>query len=192
MADAKESKEPARTEHGHLISEAVSAYQKELRRGDIEAATYWGLLVFRKTPSYIWRRTMVAAAEGVGMAAPEVVIQVGILNQMYRAAAEGSWSTSPHHLTMAITLICQAPKSTAVEDLQTLVLESIKDGQTRPVPEYAKDAHTKAGKAAGRSWRDWYSGRLSMGIPLNEYVHRIWKLRPAWRPPEVPDPEKLL
>jgi hypothetical protein len=82
MGEAKDPKEPARTEHGHLIAESVSAYQKYLRRSDFENALYFALLVYRRAPSYIWRRTLIAAAEDVGLADVEAVMRVGQLFAM--------------------------------------------------------------------------------------------------------------
>jgi replication-associated recombination protein RarA len=190
MAEPKEStKEPARTEHGHLISEAVSAYQKLLRRSDLEGALYFGLLVYRKAPAYIWRRTLIAVVEDIGLASVETVLQVGILHSMWAGAARDSWSTSPHHLTMAIMLMCASgvAKDSSVEDCQTLTVERIKDGQVRSIPPFALDAHTKAGKAAGATWRSWYADRLAAGMPVNPFLEQLWRLRPEWSPEERQD-----
>jgi hypothetical protein len=55
MPDAKESKKPAQDEQWHVIAEAVSAYQKLLGRSDLEGALHFGVLVYRKAPSYIWQ-----------------------------------------------------------------------------------------------------------------------------------------
>ncbi len=152
--EPERKKEPTTTALGYQLGVAASALQKEIRRGDVEAAVYWGLLLWKKAPHYAWKRVLVAAAEDVGLAAPEVVAQVGVLNGMYRAAKEGAWYVSPHHFTMAVVLLCRAPKSTEIEDLQTWTLELIKAGEKREVPVYALDAHTQEGKAAGASWRD--------------------------------------
>jgi replication-associated recombination protein RarA len=151
--------------------------------GDAEAAVFWGLELWRTAPHYCWKRVLVTAGEDVGLAAPEVVAQVGVLNAMYRAAKEGAWYVSPHHLTMAIVLLARAPKSTEIEDLQTWTIELIKAGMKRDVPAYALDAHTKA---PGKTWADWYRDRASF-IPANEYTKRIWALKPEWCPPELRD-----
>jgi replication-associated recombination protein RarA len=180
--DPEKKKKPTTTALGYQLGVVASALQKEIRRGDVEAAAYWGLLLWKKAPHYAWKRVLVTAAEDVGLAAPSVVAQVGVLNGMYRAAKEGAWYVSPHHFTMAVVLLCRALKSTEVEDLQTWTLELIKAGVKREVPAYALDAHTQEGKAAGASWRDWYSGRLAMGVPVNHYTERIWEMKPEWKP----------
>jgi replication-associated recombination protein RarA len=173
---------PKETKLGYQLGVVASALQKEIRRGDVEAAVYWGLLLWKTAPHYAWKRVLVTAAEDVGLAAPEVVAQVGVLNGMYRAAKEGAWYVSPHHFTMAVVLLCRAPKSTEIEDLQTWTLELIKAEVKRDVPAYAVDAHTQEGKAAGKTWADWYRDRVSFGIPTNEYTERIWALKPEWKP----------
>jgi replication-associated recombination protein RarA len=186
-SDPDRNKEPTTTALGYPLGVVASALQKEIRRGDVEAAVYWGLLLWKKAPPYAWKRVLVTAAEDIGLAAPEIVTQVGVLNGMYRAAKEGAWYVSPHHFTMAVVLLSRARKSTEIEDLQTWTLELIKAGVKREVPEYALDAHTQQGKAAGASWRDWYAGRLAMGMPVNEYTRRLWAMKPEWRPAELQD-----
>jgi replication-associated recombination protein RarA len=181
MGQPKEKKDVL-TKLGYPLGVVASALQKEIRRGDVDAAEYWGLLLWQKAPHYAWKRVLITAAEDIGLGAPEVVTQVGILNTMYRAAKEGAWYVSPHHFTMAVMLLCRAPKSTEVDDLQNWTLELIKGEVKREVPPYALDAHTNAGKAAGASLRDWYAGRVAMGVPVNEYTKRIWAMKPEWKP----------
>lgn len=102
---------------------------------------------------------LITAAEDVGLAAPDMVATVCALAQAWRAAKENSWYVSPHHLTMAVMLLCRAAKSTEVEDLQSLTQELIKRGHRRPIlPEYL-DAHTKGGKERKAIWDEWYRNR---------------------------------
>lgn len=169
---------------GYQFDEVASALQKEIRRGDEEAAVYWGLLLHDASPHYVWKRVLITAAEDVGLAAPGVVAQVSALAQAWSFCRQNSWYVSPHHLTMAIVLLCRSPKSTEVEDLQSLTLEGQKRGEKREMPEYALDAHTKAGKQAGASWSDWYRDRHKLfGVPVNQYTEKLWALVPEWRPP---------
>jgi replication-associated recombination protein RarA len=177
----KERQAPPTTALGYKVDEVASALQKEIRRSDIEAAVFWGLLLFKKSPTYAWKRVLTTASEDIGLAAPEVVAQVAALSWAWTCAKAGAWYASPHPLTLAIVLLCRAPKDTTVEDLQQVVLQQIKAGVRREMPSYAVDQHTAAGKAAGKTDRDWYAGRLTM-IPANEWTRRIWELRPEWKP----------
>jgi len=165
------------------FDEVASAFQKEIRRGDVRAAMYWGHLLYGETPYYAWKRLLVAAAEDIGLAAPDVVEKVCGLALAWRICREKSYYVSPHHFSMAVMLLCAAPKSTEVEDLQTLTLEAIKSGERREIPEYAKDAHTEAGKAAGKTWADWYFGRHTIcGVSVNAFTEELWRLKPDWDP----------
>jgi len=165
------------------FGEVASAFQKEIRRGDVRAAMYWGHLLYGEAPYYGWKRALVTAAEDVGLAAPEVVEKVCGLALAWRICREKSYFVSPHHFSMAVMLLCAAPKSTEVEDLQTLTLEAIKGGERREIPEYARDAHTEAGKAAGKTWADWYRDRHRVGTALvNPFTLELWEKKPDWDP----------
>jgi replication-associated recombination protein RarA len=184
----REAKDRERlTKLGYRLDEVTSALQKEIRRGDEEAAVYWALLLYDAAPYYAWKRVLITAAEDIGPAAPDVVAQVCALAQAWRMCRESAWYVSPHHLTMAVVLLCRAPKSTEVEDLQTLTLELIKRGHRRPVlPEYL-DAHTRAGRERGATWREWYENRHRvLGVPVNKYTRRLWEVFPEWEPTGLP------
>jgi len=175
---------------GYAFDEVASALQKEIRRGDEVAAVYWGLLLQSAAPFYAWKRVLITAAEDIGLGDPVAVQQVCALGMAWWQCKQKSYYVSEHHLTMAIVLLCRAQKSTEVEDLQSLVLEQIgliDKGQRRPMPEYAVDGHTKRGKAKGlgKTWDDWYANRIRFGIRPNAYTHRLWALKPDWKPADL-------
>ena len=173
------------TKLGYAFDEVTSAMQKEIRRGDEEAAVYWALLLHAKSPQYCWKRVLVTAAEDIGLGDPEVVAQVYSLAAGWKVAKEGAWYLSPHALTMAVVLLCRAKKDTTIEDLQTLSMELIRRNVKREMPGYALDYHTRVGKQRGGTDAEWYRTRhLLFGIPINEYTRRLWKLVPKWRPEE--------
>ena len=100
------------TKYGVTVSEAASAMQKEIRKGDERAAVYWALVLAEAAPSYAWKRIMVTAAEDVGIGAPDVVAQVYALALGWKMCKDGSWYVSPHAITLAVMLLCRAPKDT--------------------------------------------------------------------------------
>lgn len=165
------------------FGEVASAFQKEIRRGAERDALFWGHLLYDAAPHYAWKRLLVTAAEDVGLAAPDTVERVCGLALAWRICRERSYYVSPHHFTMAVVLLCRAPKSTEIEDLQTLILDEIKSGVRKSIPEYARDAHTEAGRAAGKTWADWYFGRHTIcGVPVNQYAEELWRVKPEWHP----------
>ena len=170
---------------GYEFGEVVSALQKEIRRGDEEAAVFWGTLLYEASPYYLWRRLLVIAAEDVGFGSPETVTLVNALASGWKLAKEGAYGLSGHAPMMAIMAMCRAPKSTEVEDLQSLTIALIGKGQGRPIlPEYI-DGHTKRGKAAGATWDQWYADRhRRFKMPVNRYTEMLWQMEPSWRPKE--------
>jgi len=176
-------KKPKELRLGYKFDEVTSAMQKEIRRGDVEAAVYWGLILHEQAAVYAWKRVLVTAAEDVGLASPETVHKVYSLALGWKMAKEGSWYVSPHALTMAIVLLCRARKSTEIEDLQSYTLELFKRGVKREMPEYAVDGHTAAGKEKKLPWSDWYRFRHAAdgaNIPVNQYTRRLAKMVPSW------------
>lgn len=170
---------------GYEFGEVVSALQKEIRRGDEEAAVYWATLLYESNPFYLWRRLLIIAAEDVGFGDPAAVTLVNALAAGWKFAKEGSYGLSGHAPMMAVMAMCRAKKSTEVEDLQSLTLALIGRGVTREIlPEYL-DGHTKRGKARGVGWDRWYFDRhVTFGIPVNRYTEQLWQLEPSWRPKE--------
>jgi putative ATPase len=173
---------------GYELGEVASALQKEIRRGDVEAAVYWALLLYDAAPFYVWKRILVIACEDVGLADPQAVRDTYQLALGWRFAKENAWFVSPHAVTMAVVRLAEAPKSTEIEDLQSWTLERIKRGEKLPILREYQDGHTKAGKERGATWKEWYHDRhVTFGIPVNEYTRRLWELQPDWKPdlPEV-------
>jgi len=174
---------------GYEFSTVSSALQKEIRRGHVEAAVYWGLLLYGAAPQYAFKRVLTAAAEDVGFGDPDVVAKVCSMAAAWKAAKEASFYVSPHLFTMSVVMLCRAQKSTWLEDLQTSILWPMRTdkknatGWRRPVLPEHEDAHTAAGKTQGATWSQWYRDRhIRFGIPVNEYTKRIWELYPEWRP----------
>jgi hypothetical protein len=180
------------TKLGYPLGVVTSAMQKEIRRADVEAAVYWGTLLFDRSPHYAWKRVLVTAAEDVGFANVPAVRLTCELAQAWRLAKENAWYVTGHHLTMAIMALCghdltptQDGRSTEVEDLQTWTLDQIKRGVKRPILECYIDGHTAQGKAVGKTWDEWYRDRhVTFGIPVNSYTWRIWECHPEWCPEE--------
>jgi replication-associated recombination protein RarA len=179
----KEQKEPPEKllKGVYRFDEVTSALQKEIRRGDEEAAVYWAMILYSSSPQYLWKRLMVTAAEDIGLADPETVHRVYTLALGWKMSKESSWYVSPHSATMAVVLLCRAPKSTEIEDFQSYTLEAIKQGVKREMPQYAIDGHTKQGKEKKIPWGQWYAFRhKTAGIPVNKWTRKLAEINPVW------------
>ena len=134
------------------------------------------------SPLFSSKSFLITAAEDIGLSAPDVVAQVSALAQAWEFCRKMSYYVSPHHLTMAVMLLCRAPKSTEVEDAQTYIMEKKKQGWRLEIPEWALDAHTKRGRALkGENWAEWYRFRHEVAkIPENRYTQKLKEIKPEW------------
>lgn len=184
----EEEKPPRLTKLGQRLDEAVSAMQKECRRGDERAAVYWTLLVYRADAFLAWKRLLVISAEDIGFGDPAMVVLVGQLHSMWLAAKQVGWGVSAHHVVMAAMALSRARKSCEVEDLLSLTNEELKRKLLRPILEEYVDGHTARGKAEKRPWSSWYRFRHAVcGIPISAYTRALWRLKPQDAPADLQD-----
>jgi replication-associated recombination protein RarA len=141
-------------EHGYPLSEAISALQKEIRRGNEEAAMYWALELENGYPQYLWHRLEVIVNEDIGPAAPEVIVLVHTLKQQYmEMIARPGQASELLCLANAILAMCRSEKSRLADNFMTVVQqERAQNGLKLEVPDYALDKHTLKGKQKGRGW----------------------------------------
>ena len=158
------------TKLGYVFGEVTSAYQKEVRRGDEEAALWWGMELYETSMFYFWKRTLIIACEDVGDA--EVVQKIAALMQGWEFCKKTSWYVDPQSVVMAILILCRAKKSTEVDDAKNLILHRRAKGLKPPIPLYALDVHTQQGKQMGATEKDWYRER-NQTIAGNQYREKL-------------------
>lgn len=143
-----------KTKGSYHLSEAISALQKEIRRGKEEAAMFWALELENSFPQYLWHRLEVIVNEDIGPAAPDVIVLVHALKQQYiDMVARAGQASELLCLSNAILAMCRSEKSRLADNFLTVVLqERAQKGLKLEVPDYALDKHTLAGKRKGRGW----------------------------------------
>src|SRR5215208_7546633 len=120
-----------RTPNGHRAGEVASALQKSIRRGLEAEALYWASeLDLAGFPDYLWRRLRIIASEDVGMAAPEVAVQVRALSQNFndqrkhnKTSKTGSRSGERLFIAQAVMILCRTEKSRMVDHAVMAVWE---------------------------------------------------------------------
>lgn len=127
-----------------LYYHILSAYCKSLRGSDVTAALYYAnrLIASGMQPQILARRLIAHAAEDVGMADPQALVQA--CSALYAldnlGMPEGNLA-----LSQAIIYVCRAPKDNrvllAMEQAQNDALNHADDR----IPDYLKN-HTEAGK----------------------------------------------
>lgn len=161
QAEEKEAKknEPTMTKRGYPLDEVTSAMHKEIRLGNEEGALFWGMELYEAAPYYFWKRILIQAAEDVGMADPNVMVQVNALVQAWDFCKKHSrFYVDPQHVTMALLILCRAPKSAEVDDAKNWLEQRIKAGWRLDPPDYSIDAHTRRGREMGRKDNSGFYG----------------------------------
>ncbi|HKJ72576.1 MAG TPA: replication-associated recombination protein A [Alphaproteobacteria bacterium] len=127
-----------REEHYNLIS----ALHKSLRGSDVDAALYWlaRMLAGGEEPLYIARRLVRFAAEDIGMADPNALVQAVAAKDMYDflGSPEGEIG-----IAQCVIYLATAPKSNAVyKALGAATREAKQAGSLMP-PKHILNAPTK-------------------------------------------------
>ena len=143
-----------RTKGGYPLSEAISALQKEIRRGNEEPAMFWAMEIEDGYPAYLWHRLEVIVNEDIGPAAPEVIVLVHALKQQYSdMLARPGQASELLCLSNAILAMCRSEKSRLADNFLTVVHQERAQKKLHlDVPDYALDKHTLRGKQKGRGW----------------------------------------
>lgn len=150
------------TPRGYARDECVSALQKEIRRGRELEAVWWAMeLVEMGDVDGLWRRLCVIAAEDVGMGDPEALEQFNICLSLFRRA-RGSHGDRII-ITLAILRLARAKKNREANMLTTVIQRMRENGETLPIPDYARDTHTKAGRARFSSDAEAFAWWIEVG-----------------------------
>ena len=155
------------TVRGYKLSEAASALQKAIRRGDARLAGYFAVEMFESGyAAYVWRRLLTISAEDVwGLITQEVFA----LYSAWKVATKGDAKKGRIFVAKATILLCQARKCRDADHLTNLVydvdnvdheaidamLAEVRR-ETLEVPEYAYDVHTSKGRRAGKTKAEFF------------------------------------
>lgn len=131
-------------EHYNLIS----ALHKSLRGSDCDAALYWlaRMLVGGEEPLYILRRLARFAAEDIGMADPNALLQAMAAKELYDflGSPEGEIG-----LAQLVVYLATAPKSNAVYMAEKAAKRAAKEHGSLMPPMHILNAPTKLMKNLG-------------------------------------------
>jgi replication-associated recombination protein RarA len=138
---------PWPTVGGYDYYEVVSALQKSIRRGLEEDALFWGTeLYLSEYVGHAWNRLLIISSEDVGLAAPEVSVQVKTLRDLYKEDKKSGEARL--YFIHAILALVRAPKSRLVDHALIVFFEGPRE--KRGIPDYALDIHTTQGRVMGR------------------------------------------
>jgi replication-associated recombination protein RarA len=150
------------------VSVLKSALQKAIRRGMVEKAMSFSLLLLEKAGSWItWKRLSTIADEDVGQ--PEVILAVDCLYRKFHAMkpkdGNVTWDMK-RCVVLAARILAEAKKDRRADEFLELwdAMEKMKDVEAlqnlkelwTAVPDEAYDVHTAEGRMMGRGNEYWY------------------------------------
>lgn len=155
----------------YQFDETASALQKSIRRSVEYDACYYAFILHESgLYKYVWKRLLIIASEDVGLATPEAAQIVHSLQQSYHYAITSVNRPKNDSLVFifeAVLYLCRAKKTREVDSLVNLIRTRHEQGERLPVPEYAKDFHTRAGRAKLGNWQDGSEAEIAER-------HRLW------------------
>ncbi len=184
--DPKEEEYRARTKRGYYLDEVVSAMTKEIRRGNEDKALFWAMeMCLSGYSKYFWTRLSVLVPEEIGLADPIAMVVVNNAYQMFERRVK-KWSEGPitqELIGVVILYLCRAPKNSEAAYAAYATFDEINQGRREPIPDYARDMHTHAGREllrkAGMSQEEqelWWWGELVKKGPIkggNRWIRRL-------------------
>jgi replication-associated recombination protein RarA len=186
-----------KTANGYVNSECTSAMQKCIRRSLEGEALFWATeLDLAGYGAYVWKRLQIIASEDIGLAAPNVCVQVRALyenwvEQRKNAPKERRSITGRIFLVHAILICVRAKKSRMVD---TALIAMYEGERPEPgIPDFALDMHTAKGRALHRGVNHFFSEgaaieNAELALLPDPYLERAWE---AVRRRQYGDAEQL-
>ena len=146
------------TAGGYDATEAISAVQKAIRRGEVENAVYWATELERSGfGAWVWKRLRVIVSEDVG---PAWVEGPAVIDALYRTYGDlrrnRNPRQNPHRMPFvhAVVLLASADKSRLVDWVRMVAYRG--GLEQREVPDVALDRHTRRGRQRGAGWDEFF------------------------------------
>jgi replication-associated recombination protein RarA len=176
------------------FDEAISAMQKEIRRGNLEDALFWAIEVEKNNPIALWNRLVVITSEDIGPANTQISVLIYVLRKNYFRALDHHKSANRLFLTHAIFSLVHSSKSRIVDDLCNAMYGEIEfDFKEKIIPEYDLDKHTKEGRRRKNKWEHFHTEGTKLAnetkLLENKWTRRAKNIHELYG--ELPVDEKL-
>ncbi|EFA23245.1 replication-associated recombination protein A [Bifidobacterium gallicum] len=149
--------------------DVASAFIKSMRGSDVDASLHYLARMIRagEDPRFIARRIMIAAAEEVGMAAPQI-LQVTVAAA--QAVALVGMPEARLILAEAVVAVATAPKSNATYQAINQALADVDAGKAGPVPLHLRNAPTKLMEQWGNHEGYIYAHDVPGAVATQQYL----------------------
>lgn len=149
--------------------DVASAFIKSMRGSDPDAAVHYlaRMIEAGEDPRFIARRIVIAAAEDVGMADPNILV---VANAAAQAVAYIGMPEARIILSEAAIAVATAPKSNAAYLAIDRALSDIRKGDIGAVPPHLRDAHYAGAKKLGHGQDYLYAHDFPRHIAPQSYL----------------------
>lgn len=173
-----------RTPHDLAADEVISAFQKAVRRGELEEAillAYEMYATSEELEEYLWHRLQVISVEDVGSGS---FLEPVIVDAVYRMHARVPRERGDRFLfaVHAIRLLVGSSKDRTSDELANWAAGVVQSGQRLPqIPDHALDMHTRRGQEMGRDLLHFLEtgAYVNNEIPNRDKTYRDWLVAAA-------------
>lgn len=173
-----------KTPGGYLNSECTSAMQKCIRRGLEEEALFWATeLDLAGYGTYVWKRLRIIASEDIGLADPNVCVQVRALyeNWIELKKKKENFSFAERLFFVHAVLLCVRAKKSRIVDTALITMYEA-ERPARDIPDFALDMHTTKGRKLGRGIDHFFDEGATIEnakatLLPDPYLERAWEAR---------------
>lgn len=188
-----------RTTKGYDLFEVISAFQKEIRRGNEKNAMYWGVELYESGfIPYAWKRMQIISIEDIGLANPNAPVAIRTLKEMFDEMKKADDKKQQYRLpyVQAILYLVHSPKSRHTDWALNYWFDSHLDNNDMlKIPDYALDIHTRRGKQMKKTINDFFDegSKLENNRVISHEQFYMDECRKRWNDPvwcEMADKEK--
>ncbi|GAI31015.1 unnamed protein product, partial [marine sediment metagenome] len=149
-----------KTKNGYDFFEVSSAFIKAIRRCLENETLYWFVELYESGyVNYLWKRIVIVASEDIGLGDPDVIVRIMALKASYDYLVKEKNTHNAETLPFiqAVLTLVKAKKSRYVDLAFSVYFKKHRDqAGKKQIPDFAKDMHTRAGKAKGRNLEHFY------------------------------------
>ena len=168
-----------KTLHDLAADEVISAFQKAVRRGELEEATLLAYEMYatsEELEEWLWHRLQVISVEDVGSGS---FMEPVIVDAVYRMHARVPRGRGDRFLfaVHAIRALVGATKDRTSDELANWAAGITRSGQRLPrIPDHALDMHTQRGREMGRDLLHFLEtgAHVNNEIPHKDTTYRDW------------------
>lgn len=176
---------------GEQHYDLASAFIKSIRGSDPNAAVYWlaRMLEGGEDPKFIARRLLISAAEDIGLANPNALL---LASETFQAIQAIGMPEARIILSETTIYLATSLKSNSAYLAIDRALETVRQGETPPVPLSLRNAPTKLMKQLGYGKNYRYAHEYENHFVQTDFLPKPLKGRLFYQPADNPQESRIL